>query len=299
MLDVLQPDEINFEHYMRETDPAAKVRPASEYLDAIMFALAPVHEDRSRESLPFANSWLNFTPGEVTIWAGFNGSGKSMLQGQVLAEIAMRGAKTCIASFEMKPARTLARIARQVTRTSMPSKASVDAFLRETGGAIWVYDQQGTVRSEMMLAVVKHCAEQLKVKHIAIDSLMKCVRGEDDYNGQKEFVDALTACARDYDVHIHLVHHLRKGETDERLPTRTDLRGSVAISDLADNVLLVWRNKKKERDHQAGKQVAETDPDAVLICDKNRNGDWEGRVKLWFDRATLRFRDSVHEGLVR
>lgn len=295
MLNVLQPDEIDFSKYLRETDPAAKVRPAHEYLDAIMHALAPAPEERNYERLPFANSWVDFTPGEVTIWAGFNGSGKSMLQGQVLSEIAMRGAKICIASFEMKPARTLARIARQATRHASPSKSSVDAFLRESGGSIWLYDQQGTVKAENMLAVVKHCAEVLGVRHIAIDSLMKCVRGEDDYNGQKEFVDSLTACARDYNVHIHLVHHLRKGEADDRLPSRMDLRGSAAISDLADNVLLVWRNKKKERDRDAGQQVSATDPDAVLICDKNRNGDWEGRVKLWFDRPTLRFRDSVYE----
>jgi hypothetical protein len=39
---------------------------------------------------------------------------------------------------------------------------------------------------------------------------MKCVAGEDDYNGQKTFVDELTAIARDYGMHIHLVHHIKQ-----------------------------------------------------------------------------------------
>jgi twinkle protein len=124
---------------------------------------------------------------------------------------------------------------------------------------------------------------------------MKCVRGEDDYNGQKSFVDELTACARDYSVHIHLVAHLKKGETDERLPTRMDIKGSGAISDLVDNVLIVWRNKKKERDIEAGRQVNEGDPDSVLICDKQRNGDWEGRIKLWYNKTSLKFADQLRQ----
>jgi twinkle protein len=44
---------------------------------------------------------------------------------------------------------------------------------------------------------------------------MKCVSGEDDYNSQKSFVDELTALARDHNVHIHLVHHIRKLASEE------------------------------------------------------------------------------------
>ena len=120
---------------------------------------------------------------------------------------------------------------------------------------------------------------------------MKCVSGTDNYNGQKEFVDALTICARDYGVHIHLVVHLKKGDGDERMPTRMDISGTAAVSDLVDNVLLVWRNKAKERANDAGKPVDPADPDSMLICDKSRNGEWEGRVKLWYSKDSLKFTD--------
>lgn len=290
-MDILKPDDIDFERYLADTDAAEKVRPASEYLDAVMHALAPAHESPTHPKLPFRDAWLYFAPGEVTLWGGFNGSGKSMLQGQVLARYAEHGQRVCIASFEMKPDKTLARINRQVSGQAQPTREQVEMFLRRTEGTLWLYDQQGTVKPERMVAVIKHCAEKLKVQHIAIDSLMKCVRGTDDYNGQKEFIDTLTACARDLNIHIHVVAHLKKGEGDERMPTRMDISGTGAISDLVDNVILVWRNKKKERDRDAGKPVQDTDPDAVLIVDKARNGEWEGRVKLWYERASLRFSD--------
>jgi twinkle protein len=303
-MEVLTPDDIDFEKYMAETEPAEKVRPASAYLNEVMHILAPADapEKSKNPKLPFADAWLEFAPGEVTVWGGFNGSGKSALQGQVMTGIAKAGQTVCIASFEMTPAKTLARIMRQEFGYATPTKDQVSSFMKQTDGKIWLYDQQGTIKSERMIAVIKHCAEKLKVKHIAIDSLMKCVRGTDDYNSQKDFVDMLTSCARDYNIHIHLVVHLKKGEGDERMPTRMDISGTAAISDLVDNVLLVWRNKRKERDRDAGKEVDENTADALLICDKNRNGDWEGRVKLWYDRAALKFSDfnkNARRGIAR
>lgn len=288
---ILEADTIDFDAYLKETDQFERVRSARDYLDRVMHVLAPAHDDPVFPKIPFANTWVEFRPGEVTVWAGFNGSGKSMLTGQVLTGFAEEGQRICIASFEMKPEKTLARINRQVFATANPSKAQVTDFLKRNEGRIWLYDQQGTVHADRMIAVIKHCAEKLKIQHVVVDSLMKCVRGEDDYNGQKDFVDALTAAARDYSIHIHLVCHLKKGDTDERMPNRMDVKGSGAISDLVDNVLLIWRNKKKEREIDSGKVVEEGVPDAMLICDKQRNGDWEGRTKLWYERHTMRFVD--------
>lgn len=298
---ILVDDDIDFRRYLKDTDPAEKVRPASEFLDAVMDEISPAHDAPKHPKLPFSGAWVYFPPGEVTLWAGFNGSGKSMLQGQVLTGFAEAGQKVSIASFEMKPAKTLARINRQAVGGAVPTRDQVERFLLRNDGRIWLYDQQGCVKTDRLIAVIKYCAERLGCHHIAIDSLMKCVSGTDNYNGQKDFVDTLTSCARDYNTHIHLVAHLKKGEGDERMPTRMDISGTAAISDLVDNVLIVWRNKKKERDRDAGKPINESDPDSILICDKNRNGDYEGRTKLWYDRNSLVFSDggNVKRGLAK
>ena len=118
---------------------------------------------------------------------------------------------------------------------------------------------------------------------------MKCVADEDDYNGQKRMVDELTAIARDYSIHLHLVHHIKKPANEDHKPTKYDYKGSGSITDQVDNVISVWRNKPKERDREAGKMVIETEPDCLLICDKQRNGDWEGQIGLWFHRDSQQF----------
>lgn len=290
---ILTPDSIDFDAYLKETEHTERVRSARDFLPQTLAELEPQEASAKLPRMPFNGAWLNFRPGELTVWGGYNDSGKSLLQGQVLADICEAGGTACIASFEMKPPKTLARMSRQICNATIPRAADVEAFLNRNKGRMWLYDQQGTVYPERMLAVAKHCAEKLGCQHVAIDSLMKCVKGAGDYDAQKDFVDQLTAAARDYNVHIHLVAHFKKPDGDDRrMPTRYDLKGASEISDLADNVVIVWRNKKKEHDAQEGKEVDEATPDSILIIDKQRNGDgWEGRVRLWYDSASMRFYD--------
>lgn len=94
---------------------------------------------------------------------------------------------------------------------------------------MWLYDQYGSVEPSKLYNVIRYCVEELKISHIIIDSLMKCVRGEDDYNSQKHFVNMLTTLAHDYDIHIHLVHHVRKAASESYIPGKFDSKGSGAI----------------------------------------------------------------------
>ena len=132
-----------------------------------------------------------------------------------------------------------------------------------------------------MIGVARYCAKELGIQHLFVDSLMKCVQAEDDYNGQKQLVDELTSIARDYNMHVHLVHHIRKLENEAKKPDKSDVKGTGAITDQVDNVLLVWRNKAEAR--------KATDPDAALICCKQRNGEWEGGINLWFDKESQQY----------
>jgi len=134
-----------------------------------------------------------------------------------------------------------------------------------------------------------HCATKLGITHIFIDSLMKCVPGEDNYNQQKDFVDKLTAIARDNDIHIHLIHHIRKQVSEEVRPNKNDLRGSSAITDMVDNVLILWRNKKKEMEAHRGESVDHNMPDAYLMCVKQRNGEGEPWMEFYFHPDSQQF----------
>lgn len=293
---LIVPDQIDFAKYERETEAKARVRPAKAYIGEIIERLGkPVHH--AGQSLPWSKTRtvFRFRPGEMTLWAGANGQGKSLMSGFIALDLLFAAQRVCIASFEMKPHATLQRMLRQWSGYSAEAEfaAHPDAvsalrdlyeqFAGQADKRLWFYDQQGTIAASQMIAVARYCAKELRIQHLFIDSLMKCVRGTDDYNAQKNFVDELTAIARDHDIHIHLVHHIRKLENELKRPDKTDVKGAGEITDQVDNVLLVWRNKADA----TKRSVA--DPDAALICCKQRHGEWEGGINLWFDRDSQQF----------
>ncbi|GAB2912233.1 AAA family ATPase [Paralcaligenes ginsengisoli] len=294
---LITPDSFNFREYMAATEPQVKVLPADAWRSQLLDAARGGHALQGAR-LPWTKTHdhIRFRGGEVTLWQGINGHGKSQLLGQACLGFASQGDPCCVASFEMKPISTLKRMLRQVAMNDQPGEQAVTQLMDWAHGRFWLYDQMGMVKPEMIYAVIRYCADRLKIKHIVIDSLMKCVRGEDDYNGQKNFVDVLAGLARDLDVHIHLVHHVRKSENEERVPGKFDAKGSGAISDQVDQVLTVWRNKKKEqavekllRNNQLIDATTKDTPDAILLCDKNRHGEWEGRTALWYHPQSLQY----------
>jgi twinkle protein len=225
-----------------------------------------------------------------------------MVTGQIALGLVKQKQKVCIASFEMKPKRTLFRMLRQFSgeNIAMPKYVNkiayiqglVDRFKAFTDGHLWLYDQQGTTSADQVIAMARYCAVEKGVQHVFIDSLMKCVSGEDDYNAQKAFVDKITALARDHNIHIHLIHHIRKLANEEMQPNKNDIKGSGAIADQVDNVLLMWRNKKKEHSLQAGGDVDPMSPDAMIMCEKQRNGEAEDWFSMWYHKDSQQFVES-------
>ncbi len=303
MAEMIFPDEIDFAQYEQETDAQAKVKPAAMWVQELIDRIRnPVKQPRALMPWRKTHAMVAFRPGEVTVWGGANGNGKSLVTGQIALSLIAQDHKVCIASFEMKPAKTLERMGRQYSgyNPEDPAFAGSDEAKEElvkvyqdfkewTDGRLWLYDQQGTVTAKQVAAVVRYCAKEKGITHFFVDSLMKCVASEDDYNGQKMFVDELTAIARDHGIHIHLVHHIRKPTDESHKPSKYDYKGTGAITDQVDNVISVWRNKAKEKKRDEGKQVEDKDPDALLICDKQRNGEWEGSIGLWFDKPSMQY----------
>jgi twinkle protein len=294
MATVLRDDVIDFSKYMRDTEPRMKVRAASTYIEQVkeLFAQTGVQG----ALLPWSKTFemIGFRPGEVSIWAGINGHGKSLILGQVALWFVAHEHRSLIASFEMLPAVTLKRMARQCSCGSAPTDAWLDQFGAWTDSRLWLYDHQGPVDWKRIAAVVRYAAERHEVTHFVVDSLMKTVRGEDDYNGQKDAIDLACTLARDLGVHMHIVHHIRKQADERTKPGKFDLKGSGAISDQVDNVLIVHRNKYENPEDRIDKE-GNAKPDASLTIAKQRNGEFEGRVALWFDERSQQFIGQPHQ----
>lgn len=283
-------DDIDFAAYMDMTEHDQKVVSVGQYADDVVSYFWDERRERG-QVLPWqkAHGKIAFRPGEVTLWGGYNGHGKSLALGQLSVSLTLQQRRLCIASLEMRPVVTLARMCRQAAGSNKPTPDYIRDFHAMTDAWIWMYDQQGTVNADKMIGVMRYCAEVKSVHHFILDSLLKCGIGEDDYTGQKKFVDRICAVARDTGIHVHLVAHSRKGMDETKAPGKMDVKGSGSITDQVDNVITWWRNKAKEEAIRAMKHFDDQDPDAMLVCDKQRNGEWEGKLGFWFDQASLQF----------
>ena len=154
---LIKPEEVDVDKYLHATDLTNKVREVSHLLDELRDEIAnPVKEVTQTMPWPKTESSFRFRPGEVTLYAGSNGGGKSLITGQIALGLIKQNQKICIQSFEMKPKRTLYRMLRQFAGENIefPKFVSkekymgklLDRFHKFAGNKLWLYDQQGTVK---------------------------------------------------------------------------------------------------------------------------------------------------------
>ncbi len=262
-------------------DLTDNVRPVADYYADMIDSLFGEKQVRGL-SMPWTSLQDRFRlrPGELTIWSGENGSGKSLILGQVMTHLISQGARGVIASLEMHPVETLVRQCAQFNRVRQQDlgERAVDEFIDHVTNSMWLYDQVGDMRPARAKALAKYCRAELKADHLVIDSLMKLGVDEGDYAGEKRLVNSLQNIAKQTGLHIHLVAHSKKPSEKGGMPDRYSVKGSGTLVDIPDNVLLVHRNRSKEKEDQPDPQL----PDTWLRIDKQRHYTWEGTVPLWF-----------------
>jgi len=276
MIQVIDDDLLAF---MGEQESQFLIQPSS-IADEVVNRLENGQVTRG-DLLPWSKTHANIglRPGEVSLWAGINGHGKSNLLGQVCAFGLRRN--WLIASMEMQPVSTMVRMVRQIAGSEKPSQEYTNRILKWTDNRLWLYDQTDTIASDRILALVRYAISK-NINHVVIDSLMKCGIRKDDLDGQTRFVDKLCWLAKTNNIHVHLVHHMRKGESEYAMPGKFDIRGAGEVTDLVDNIFIVHRNKKKEESPIKDPE----DPDCWLRLAKQRHFSWEGGFKLWYHKES-------------
>ena len=246
----------------------------------------------------FQSPWSNlnynfqFRESEISLVNGVNGHGKSQVVGHIMLEALRQGTRCCVASMELKPGVLLKRLVRQASCAPKPPVSDIEAAFGLFEEKLWLFGLTGTAKSDRLLEIFSYANRRYGIQFFIIDSLMKCGIGETDYDGQKEFMDKLCDFKNKHNAHVILVTHSRKGDNEEKPTGKMDVKGTGAVTDLADNVFIIWRNKIGERAREAAKnnetptqKEAEFAmlPGALLILDKQRNGEgWEGKVGLDF-----------------
>ncbi len=240
-----------------------------------------------------------FRQAELSLVNGVNGHGKTEVVGHMALEAMRQGVKTCIASLEIKPGILLKRLTRQSTCLKLPPQLEIESAFKFYDDRLWLFGLTGTAKADRLIEIFTYAWKRYGIELFIIDSLMKCGIGDDDYNGQKAFVDALCDFKNKTNTHVLLVTHSRKGDSEEKPTGKMDVKGSGSITDLTDNLFIIWRNKVREKAIQKEQQGEELDdkerkalgaPASVLMLEKQRNGEgWEGGIPLYLDPASHQF----------
>lgn len=282
------PENIDLSAFM-DDEKTHRVKDAWQYREKLRELI--LGKGEAGLSMPWGGFHGNFEfrPAEMTIWTGYKGHGKSAVISQVLEHFMDKfGQKVFIISPEFPAHRVLYRLLIQSLKQKTPCSETLDAWLSAVKEQLWLYDQQSSLDPKDIPALCKYAINKLGVKHILIDSLMKCGIAPDDYGAQKRLVDLVQQVAHKSDAHIHLVAHARKGKSDGEIGGLHDVKGASEIADMAENVIIVWRNKEKEL---GGSDV--TAPDAIVKVEAQRNGEgWIGKVPLFYNKHTFSFHDE-------
>lgn len=226
--------------------------------------------------------------GELTVWSGANGSGKTTILNQLVLDAAKKhGDRTFIASLEMKPTQLLAWIIQQGNKGGRPvDEEYIRLALDVLSGAIHMMNILGKIDADLVLDVFEFAARKYGCKHFILDSLMRVSLKGDKYEAQEAFVGRLVTFAQKYDVHVHLVAHPRKGVSDDDTPGKVDVAGTADITNQAHNVLILWRptSEKLAKLKEEGKRTR-----ARLFVRKNRELGRVGDINLDFNEETRRF----------
>lgn len=238
---------------------------------------------------------------ELTLVTGISSHGKTQILMQWVNHLS-KDSKCLIMSMEMRPEITLARLCKialgRNSTGSPPTEKFIRDYCNDKKEQIYIYDQQQETTSADIFASIIYAKEVLDCEFIIVDSLMTVSDvGENDngYNEQKKFINKLSVLCKSLNVHIFLVAHLRKVTDELQAPDAQAIYGSSNIRNLTDNILMVYRNKLKEKwamDKDKTEEELRAIPDAMVYIQKQRNYPYEGKFGFYFNKHSLTYQES-------
>lgn len=241
-----------------------------------------------------------FRPGELSVWTGKRGEGKSTFLSDLLVRSLSQGRKVCAYSGELPKEQFKRGILPQAagprhvdpvadphtgrTEYTVPPdiQSRIDDWWR---GKLLLTDiQRDRAHDEdNILRLFEYAYRKYGCDVFLVDNIMtaelKAERELGMYRAQSLFVNRLSNFAKRFGVHVHLVAHPRKTGNDRDL-SADDVSGTGDVTNRADNVFAVCRAGE---DEECSTRIS------VLKC---RETGGRGNIALEFDEKSRRFYES-------
>ena len=190
---------------------------------------------------------LKFAYGRFFLWAGYPGHYKSTVTSQIALWLA-KEERVCIANMEQRRYDMLDMMLPQVAGKARCDflDGFHDWFFDFFKSRIYLYDNEDSIGPERIIALIKLCALRKGIKHIFIDSFMKCGVSADNIDQQTKFIAKICECCRNLEVNVHMIHHVRKGIDQNKHPDMNDIKYAGEITAQADYVVIVHEDSSND-----------------------------------------------------
>ena len=246
-----------------------------------------------------------FYGGELSVWTGERGSGKSTIASEVLLESLEQGRKVCAYSGELPAwrfkqwamlqaagpkwvyAQTNPRIGNEYYTVRQEAVQKIENWWR---GKFFLYDNKiaSANDEDSIMSIFELAYTRYGCTVFLCDNLMTvrygASRDKDFYRAQSNFTGRLVEFVVKHNVHAHMVAHPRKLNRENGRPIADDVGGSGDITNRADNVFSMTKLSDKDRGEEGF--------DTALEILKNRAYGDTAKIKLNFDKRCRRFYKS-------
>jgi len=283
---------------------------AVEYKELIIKNMLEPEKDYGRKTgiELLDNKLKGWRGGEITVWTGRNGSGKTTAIMEVLILDIINEAKKgnllpgCLGSFEMRPEVLLSWGTLQlqylnghIRNPDGITRLEIEKLIESIFWQMYVINIKDVISEDMLFDLYEFAAQKYGCKVFILDSLMRVrlKNKKDKYEGQAHFMDRLARFADKFDCHVHLVVHPRKGEKDTDAPDSSAVKGAGEITDIAHNVISIYRLSDDQVEKIANElNISKSNaPTSLWHLHKNRMHGLTGSKRMIFDEQYKIFKE--------
>ena len=269
--------------------------------------------------IPFIDEkGLGFKRGDVSVWSGFRGCGKSSLLSMLILNGAQKGYKSAMWTGELvgeqfKQWLYLQAAGKQYNKrfghsdyyyTPDNIASRIDPWIDKY---MWLFNNKYGDNFNQIAEELRKLKDEEDLDEAFLDNLMVLNYrdlGHDKYESQGELLQKLEDLAKELLIHIHLVAHPNKSSGFIRID---NISGSGDISNKADNVFLLHRINQDFKVNAGnfinkvifGDIMSSGCSNAIEVAKFRAKGSLVGNfVKMYFEFESNRLKNDVAENII-